>query len=433
MIEHTPYVSERHVEAAKTLELRQREVDDLFRRLGIAGDGDLRRRAADEIQHHMRRHVETRQHEGRIDAALEAVARVGIDGKLAAGPRNVDRLPQRRFDQHIGGGLVAAGFLAAHDAGERFNALVVGDDAHRVVERVGLAVERQQGFAGLGAAHREMAFDFFGIEHMQRPAAVKGDEIGDIDQRIDRAQPDRDQPLLQPIRRRAVLDATYETQREGRAQRRRRAEIELNLHRGRKLAFDLLDRLVLELAHVGCREIAGDAVHAGAIGPVRREVDLDQRIVELGPLRKACPDRRVSRQLDDAVVIVGDLQLGFRDQHAPAFDVADLADPERDVLAGDEGAGRREHADHAGARVRRAAHDLDRLAVAGIDHADAQPIGIGMLFRLDDFGDDEGREQLRLVLEALDFEPDHGELVGDLAERTIGVEMLLQPGEGEFH
>ena len=34
---------------------------------------------------------------------------------------------------------------------------------------------------------------------------------------------------------------------------------------------------VLELAHVGGREIAGDAVHAGGVGAVRRQLDLDHR------------------------------------------------------------------------------------------------------------------------------------------------------------
>src|SRR5664279_3464301 len=47
--------------------------------------------------------------------------------------------------------------------------------------------------------------------------------------------------------------------------------------------------------------------------------------------------------------------------------------------------------------------------------------------------DGEGRERLRLVLDVLDLEPDHGELVGEPFERLVGVEMLLQPGEGEFH
>ncbi len=174
-------------------------------------------------------------------------------------------------------------------------------------------------------------------------------------------------------------------------------------------------------------------MHAGAIGPIGREIDLEHRVVELRPGREALADRRIGRQFDDAVVIVGNLQFGFRHQHAAALDVADLPYPKSNVLAGDEGAGRREDAGHAAARIGRAADDLDRLAVAGIDHADAQPVGVRMLPGIDDLGDDERREELGLVLDALDFEPDHGELVGDLAERPIGVEMLFEPGEREFH
>ncbi len=54
------------------------------------------------------------------------------------------------------------------------------------------------------------------------------------------------------------------------------------------------------------------------------------------------------------------------------------------------------------------------VAVAGIDHADAQPVGVGMLLGLDDPRDGERRKLLRLVLDVLDLEPDHGELVGEL-------------------
>ena len=153
---------------------------------------------------------------------------------------------------------------------------------------------------------------------------------------------------------------------------------------------------VLELAHVGGGEIARDAVHAGAVRPVRRQVDLDHRIAEAGPLRVGRADRRIVRQVDDAVVVVGQLQLGFRDQHAAALDAADGADAERDVLAGNEGAGRREHALHAGARIGRAAHDLHRLAVAGVDHADAQPVGVRMLLGLDHARDREGASSFAL-------------------------------------
>ncbi len=174
-------------------------------------------------------------------------------------------------------------------------------------------------------------------------------------------------------------------------------------------------------------------MHTGTIRAVRRQVDLDDGIVDAGPLRVSRPDRSVVRKIDDALMIVGELQFELRHQHAAAFDVANLADAERDVLAGNEGAGRREHALHASARIRRAAHDLHRIAGAGVDHADAQPVGIGMLLRLDDTRDGERRQSLRLVLDAFDLEPDHGQLVGDFAELVIGLEVLLEPGEREFH
>ncbi len=150
-------------------------------------------------------------------------------------------------------------------------------------------------------------------------------------------------------------------------------------------------------------------------------------------MRVALPDRRIVRQIDDALVVVGELELEFGDQHAAALDAADLADRERDVLARNVGAGRHEHALHAGARIGRAAHDLHRVARAGVDHADAQPVGVRMLLGRDHARDRERREQLGLVVDALDLEPDHGELVGERGDGCVGVEMLFEPGEGEFH
>ena len=60
----------------------------MMRSLGV---GARRRRSTSDgvppqkIQDHAGRELEARQHEGRIDAALEAVARVGDDAELAAG------------------------------------------------------------------------------------------------------------------------------------------------------------------------------------------------------------------------------------------------------------------------------------------------------------------------------------------------------------
>ena len=95
--EHALHLGERHVEAGEALHLAEREIDDGSGDLRIAGDDDLRRLAAAEVEHHPGRELQARHHEGRIDAALEAIARIGIDAELAAGLRDVERLPQRRF------------------------------------------------------------------------------------------------------------------------------------------------------------------------------------------------------------------------------------------------------------------------------------------------------------------------------------------------
>ena len=45
--------------------------------------------------------------EGRIDAALEAVARIGMDAELAAGRRGAQRIEIGRFEEDVHG-LVAS-------------------------------------------------------------------------------------------------------------------------------------------------------------------------------------------------------------------------------------------------------------------------------------------------------------------------------------
>src|SRR5262249_34212164 len=144
-------------------------------------------------------------------------------------------------------------------------------------------------------------------------------------------------------------------------------------------------------------------------------------------------DRRVRGELDDALVILRDLQLARRAQHAAALDPADLADFEIEAGARNVRAGRREYALHAGARIARAAHDLHRRALSRVDHAYLQPVGVWMFFRRDDPRDGEWGELFGLVLDALDLEPAHGEAIDDRFERRLRFEMLLEPAEGEFH
>ena len=79
---------------------------------------------------------------------------------------------------------------------------------------------------------------------------------------------------------------------------------------------DRARRVGLQLAEAGGGEIARDAGDAGRVGPVGGQVDVDHGIVEAGVGRIGDADRRVVGQFDDAVVVVGKLELGRRAQHA---------------------------------------------------------------------------------------------------------------------
>ena len=162
------------------------------------------------------------------------------------------------------------------------------------VELVGAPVERQHLLAFLGAADSEVALHLRGVEDVERTAAVEGDVVGDVDQRIDRAEADGQQPPLHPVRRRAVLDAAHEAQREGRAEL---LVVALRSRASRRPGTGPCPHrrhaIGLQRAEARGREIAGDAMDRGAVGPVRREVDLDHRIVEAGIGRVGHADRRI--------------------------------------------------------------------------------------------------------------------------------------------
>ena len=128
-------------------------------------------------------------------------------------------------------------------------------------------------------------------------------------------------------------------------------------------------------------------------------------------------------------MLLAEAHLANGEQHARAGHAADLARFQRDAGARDEAARRREHALHAGARIRRAAHDGDD-AVAGVHLAGAQPVRVRMLHGLHHMRDAERRQLLAGTLHALHFEPDRGERVGDPLERRVGVEMRLAARTG---
>ncbi len=264
-----------------------------------------------------------------IDAALEAVARVGDDAELAAGLRRCWRRPTARFRSarrvvFSSQPECSPPMMPAIDSTPLSSAMTTMAG----VERIGAAVEREHALAGPGAPHRQIALDLGGVEHMQRAAAIEGQVVGDVDQRVDRPQPDGAQPLLHPFGRGAVADAAHEAQREG------GAELAVGLGRSRaspatgqsKRAADRLDRP----ASSACRgppprdraRCPRRPSHPGRLGVRLMSMTA---IVEAGIGRIGRADRRVLGQVDDAVVIFGQFEFGGRAQHAVRLDAADDA------------------------------------------------------------------------------------------------------------
>ncbi len=82
--EDPAHLQQRNGETGEPLEFGHRKIDDALGRLGAAGAGGLGRSSTAKIEHHLARQLEPGQHESRIDAALKAIARVGIDARVCA-------------------------------------------------------------------------------------------------------------------------------------------------------------------------------------------------------------------------------------------------------------------------------------------------------------------------------------------------------------
>src|SRR5262249_37408524 len=131
-------------------------------------------------------------------------------------------------------------------------------------------------------------------------------------------------------------------------------------------------------------------------------------------------------------MLFGQLELALGAEHAVRGDTADRSSGELGAARRDGGADGREHGLEPGPRIGRAANDLERLA-ADIHFADAQLVGIGMRLRREHMTNAEARELLRRILYALDFEAEIGEAFADFRERSLGLQMILEPGERELH
>ncbi len=88
----------------------------------------------------------------------------------------------------------------------------------------------------------------------------------------------------------------------------------------------------------------------------------------------------------------------------------------------------------AGGDVRRAADDLRRLARAGVDEADAEPVGVRVAAGLEHLADDEVLERGDAVrVHAVDLGPGQREPGRELERLEPGVAVVVEPEQRQPH
>ena len=103
-------------------------------------------------------------------------------------------------------------------------------------------------------------------------------------------------------------------------------------------------------------ELAGDADDAHRIGPVGRDRQVEDDVVEPEDRADVASELAGGIEAHDPRVVVAEPELACRQQHAVGHDAADRAAFEREA-AGQRRARGRVRRDHPGDHVRRSAHD----------------------------------------------------------------------------
>jgi hypothetical protein len=181
-----------------------------------------------------------------------------------------------------------------------------------------------------------------------------------------------------------------------------------------------------ELAAGDRRDLARHAGQAQAVGAVGGQLDREQGVVQAEVGADVGAHRRVLGQRVEAGVVLGETELARRAQHAEGLDAAQLGLLDLE-LAGQHRADHRARHLHAGGGIGRAADDLQQLAGTGVDLAELELVGVGVLLRLDDLRHHDATEGGRGGFGLLDLEAGHGQQMAESGAVQLRIDEGPQP------
>ncbi len=347
------------------------------------------------------------------DAVRRSFAEVRVDtlfvtaGSLGPQYQSLGRGPDavgdevRGFDHDGLGVRFDLGVQTAHYAGHCDRFFGVVDHQHLVVQRSFGTVKGDKFFTVVCRVDNNLfAGKAFDVKRVHRLTVFEHDEVGDIDDIVDRTHARVDQSSLQPPRGILHLDVLDDSGHVSSAERR--LDFDLDIVLGMSFFVLAGSFRIPQLGTEGRRRFSCHTDHGQAVRTVRSDLKVDDRVFELHRFGEIAAERIFLFEDPDAVFLVDRNDLVFKAQfperaeHAVGFHAAETAlgdhraafllrlsvDRTRDMAAV-----QRDRNIRALKYVRRAGHDLYRLRAADIDLTNDQFIRVRMRLDLCDPAD----------------------------------------------
>ncbi|CAI8840095.1 hypothetical protein EMIT043CA1_230055 [Pseudomonas brassicacearum] len=364
-----------------------------------------------------------------VHATLVTVRGIGVQAIGAGLASDGDLVEERTFQEYIAGRRGDTTVLAAHYASDCQGTGVVGNHQGVAAQGHFLAVEQYQLLTLFGHAYANATVDFGEIERMQRLTQLQHHIVGDVDSGVDAAHVGATQALDHPQRRRlGQVDVTDHTTQVTRA-------------RGRRQDFNRT-HFVVHGRHarnhrtrhgsgIQRADFTGQAGQGQAIATVRRQVDLDARIVQAQVFTDVLANRRIRREFHQAIVAFANLQLGLGAQHAVGLDAAQLGFLDLEV-ARQFGTDHGERDLQARAHVGRATDDLEGFRAIA-DLANPQFVSVWVLLGAQHLAHYHTAEITGGRRDAIDLKAGHRQASNQLVPTYLRAYPAAQPLFTEFH
>ena len=229
------------------------------------------------------------------------------------------RIPDRGFEQHIGGVSVDLGATRAHHAADRGDGHIVDDQDVRGFELAFDVIQGDDRLPLRGESHREIALNTTAVMCVHGVTEFEHDVVRDIDGRRDRSDTAEHESTTQPPgRHRGRVDTGHLAQGEsadaGSGLDRHRQRVTLG---GQDRHHVRVEGGVDEFQVVGTGDLAGDPAHRQPVAAVGRDGEVEHHIVETQHGGRILAGfSGPGRQHQDAGMIRAHAEFGSRADHA---------------------------------------------------------------------------------------------------------------------